>query len=591
MLKIREKLGDISDIVVLLSRRDPGNSIIRMGQMRKVELVLLDQGTCAIADPERYSKYDGRALTYTPAAISANAITSPERDKERACYVNAIYKGSEEDFTGRMQHIVSPGDFLSQGVEGVVTRNRLLGMPDDHRLPMVNGFIIKTNKAEPPAKKTDPTYDFLHEAVIGLLVGNPMGELIPNFVQTYGYLPCGARGTDVLGMKELCHYTTKEINHLVIEDLGNSARLQEAHRDLTDLSYMLLLLQAYNALSLAHVLYGFVHGDLHSRNIMVRKLSAPMLVPIYDTVVTKSRFMTPISQIPIMGYVSVSEVPVFIDYSLSLATVEADGEHVTISRHDAYLENALSAEGYPVGSADYARYDGWFLLGTVQGLFQDTKRTPGPIMAEVLQFYENNWEDLSPSMALGFLLTLFYVVSRDLTPRDLVYRRAIPTGASPALTQGPVTITGYADVKLEIMSQLHDTRVDMRGAMVEEIQRQLLPVRAPPTHEFPEATNPDVTVATLTELVTSLVRGPFPSSLKTSINFVIAHGRIRRFYVTAAAIINKYALRVQGFTQPYQAYRIALMQREKFLATLPKDLPGEEYIKYWSDNTLVPATI
>lgn len=153
--------------------------------------------------------------------------------------------------------------------------------------------------------------NILFEAAIGMIVGNHLRTLIPNFMYTYGIFQC----LDITSMKdnkvfEWCARKGQD-PYLVLEKIRYGITLDffVKHPGITSTDLLAILYQMFNALYLAQRLWGFVHGDLHVRNWLIREMREPIVVPYYGVEEKATRWI-------VTRY-----VPCIIDYGFSRATI------------------------------------------------------------------------------------------------------------------------------------------------------------------------------------------------------------------------------------------------------------------------------
>lgn len=171
----------------------------------------------------------------------------------------------------------------------------------------INNFAIM--KLQQPSAFKDE--NLLHEVVVGLIMNN-MRNYLPCFMYTYGGIFCGYP-TD-LEMRQsnyssLCN--TNEIHTIIITEYipGNLTLKDFIRNDIhytVDDKLKVLLMIAFS-LEKANKDYEYMHGDLHSQNIMIRTLSSER--PFSFT------FVDADNTIPIT--INTKYVPVIIDYGRS----------------------------------------------------------------------------------------------------------------------------------------------------------------------------------------------------------------------------------------------------------------------------------
>lgn len=172
--------------------------------------------------------------------------------------------------------------------------------------PIDNFAIMKLQ--QPRAYKDE---NLLHEVVVGLIMNN-MRAYLPCFMYTYGGIFCGYP-TDAEMIQNnyssLCN--TNEIHTIIItEYIPGNLTLKEFIKNDTlytvDDKLKVLLMIAFS-LEKANKDYSYMHGDLHSQNIMIRTLGVER--PFSFT------FVDADSSVPMT--INTRYVPIIIDYGRS----------------------------------------------------------------------------------------------------------------------------------------------------------------------------------------------------------------------------------------------------------------------------------
>ena len=117
----------------------------------------------------------------------------------------------------------------------------------------------------------------LHEGVVGLFVGNKIREVIPTFSWTYGFTDCNFPILSMNQIKTACtesvRWNNKDYIGLMTEYIDGplmAKYILDPNLTLTELSC--LILSVLYSIKYAHEMYEYVHWDLHSENIILRKL-------------------------------------------------------------------------------------------------------------------------------------------------------------------------------------------------------------------------------------------------------------------------------------------------------------------------------
>ncbi len=152
--------------------------------------------------------------------------------------------------------------------EGIVARVKL-----SHPIQewSIDNFAIM--KLQQPGAFKDE--NLLHEIVVGLVLNN-MRTYLPCFMYTYGGMFCGYPTESDMKNSDYSNICDGEDIHTVVitENIGGDLSMAEFISDSTynvEDKVKVMLMLAFS-LDEANKNYNFVHGDLHSKNIMIRTL-------------------------------------------------------------------------------------------------------------------------------------------------------------------------------------------------------------------------------------------------------------------------------------------------------------------------------
>jgi len=144
------------------------------------------------------------------------------------------------------------------------------------------------------AQSSEDRYDSLaHEAAVGFLVTNELRRIIPNFTFIYGAFLCqkpNIENGEVISWCPAPKAGEKEptgiygrVGHLVMENATLSISAHTFVRQCSETEFLELYLQIINALRFAHEAADFTHYDLHSGNVLVRRVQPEPLNIRYKT--------------------------------------------------------------------------------------------------------------------------------------------------------------------------------------------------------------------------------------------------------------------------------------------------------------------
>jgi len=135
--------------------------------------------------------------------------------------------------------------------------------------------------AKKEIKRQKENYNLVKESVLGLELLNKCRYFLPNYPYNYGLGFCniGENGT----CKKISGTENMSDPILFQEYIENSVPLSEFVVDPKFSDYIEnIFLQIFNALNILQMMNGlFAHNDLHTNNILIRKLKNKILLPIY----------------------------------------------------------------------------------------------------------------------------------------------------------------------------------------------------------------------------------------------------------------------------------------------------------------------
>uniref|UniRef100_A0A6C0BF45 Protein kinase domain-containing protein n=1 Tax=viral metagenome TaxID=1070528 RepID=A0A6C0BF45_9ZZZZ len=194
-----------------------------------------------------------------------------------------------------------------------------------------NMVVIKCPR-EPAGSK-----ELIHELVVGVAATNKLRMYVPNFSYVLDAFTCS--GTTVNNYTkeviDFCTSDTESVAYVIYENIDNATPLgklaasQMSEIDIAK-NFLKYLMQMALSLNLAEILYGFAHRDLHTENVLLRKVS-------------EDPFYIPYSHMGEIVYVeSPGSIATFIDYGMSHIKVENhNGENIHLGKLDSsgFFEN------------------------------------------------------------------------------------------------------------------------------------------------------------------------------------------------------------------------------------------------------------
>lgn len=174
-----------------------------------------------------------------------------------------------------------------------------------------DNYIVKV------PQKSDYKYDSIpHEAIVGIGCLNEVRKYVPNFAYTYSYGMATLPLDDKIMIDKDKNVLSWNINdknscmrsYIVMENVVNSIELYEFINN-DNINYkdiVICYLQLFNALRVAYDMFNYIHCDLHPDNILVRKFSEPVRVPIRN------------------GEIYTKYVPYIIDYGRNIVLYDRE---------------------------------------------------------------------------------------------------------------------------------------------------------------------------------------------------------------------------------------------------------------------------
>jgi serine/threonine-protein kinase RIO1 len=145
-------------------------------------------------------------------------------------------------------------------------------------------IVEKSNACFAVKTITDPINfeEASHECVIGMELNQLRAMNCPYFMYTYGLYDCGSITFHKKKVTNICGERGQS-KYLFLENISNAISMDDVFQDRSREKYYIpyLLCIAY-ALQVAYNKTGFVHGDLHGANLLLRDKDTIMHLPIED---------------------------------------------------------------------------------------------------------------------------------------------------------------------------------------------------------------------------------------------------------------------------------------------------------------------
>lgn len=196
-------------------------------------------------------------------------------------------------FFRRIRFWIRELDSAGQGGFGKVFTAKPKGARDRDKI-----FLLKFSE-----RKDEEV--LFHEYFIGTIFANRLRKIIPNFSMIFGYIKCSMPASKFGFGREY------EIRPCVVYEYIHPAETMFdfiQKKDRTTEDFFCIFMQICFSLLIANQKYGFVHNDLHSGNIMVKKFKDYIFIPY----IYKGKKI----------YVKTKYLAVYIDYGLARVEIK-----------------------------------------------------------------------------------------------------------------------------------------------------------------------------------------------------------------------------------------------------------------------------
>lgn len=236
--------------------------------------------------------------------------------------------------------------------------------------------------------------DLIHEYFIGTFGTNTLRKYIPNFTYILGLFRCSP--PFIADYSQLNPYqqekynpvaltycqnnnSEKQVYYVLYENITNSISMRDFINTCTVPDFINVLVQVVLSLDLAYTQLNFTHYDLHTANVLIRKLDTPIYIPY------------PVDNKTL--YLKTSYVANIIDYGF--AHIEYNGKHYGHS----FIENGV----YP--DRAHAMYDVFKFMFFC--LLNCLYRTPDPRLI-ISDMHVTNMKNRDLFFNAKYLLPFFY---------------------------------------------------------------------------------------------------------------------------------------------------------------------------------------
>lgn len=197
---------------------------------------------------------------------------NPEAQDATRCIVSSIAylpRAGSEDYN---QHIRSYINGLYRIGEDSVDGYAMLSNFDG-----IEGLFIVKSPQNPDVDNLE------HEAIIGMYALNNLKHQIPNFAYIYGAFKCSPPIIDpnTKEVQSYCINNKNLVNYVIYENITPSIPLSAFIQDCTAQQWLQVYLQVLYAIRIASREYDFTHYDLHTANVLIKRLSTTTRI-MYD---------------------------------------------------------------------------------------------------------------------------------------------------------------------------------------------------------------------------------------------------------------------------------------------------------------------
>lgn len=167
-----------------------------------------------------------------------------------------------------------------QGFRDLIAKTKIWKDPENNKENLV---ILFSNLMKAKQKILTLKYEeneTLHELIVGLKCINPLREIIPTFVWTYGFTTCNL---PIVVDNKLVSTCTQPVAYpkydepakyvgIITEYVEGQSLYEYLDKNISEDKFLSMILTVLYSLKYANESYGFVHWDLHYSNIIMRDL-------------------------------------------------------------------------------------------------------------------------------------------------------------------------------------------------------------------------------------------------------------------------------------------------------------------------------
>jgi hypothetical protein len=352
------------EIRTVQRRKDEDLLVSQVGTVCPVNKLKDDQRRLASLRPEEFKNLL-QSNFYNADVMRAAMCTT-----ESIFYMNPVSMNVLSSNDRVREWIKKPHQIGAESVEGVALASSLDRARDV--------FILK-------APRNNNQDNLAHEAAVGMFGLNPLRGKVPNFAYILGAFKCSP---PILEEKEVVAFcdrkTSTQVNYVIYENIVPSVPMSDYCKNCNITQFLDKFLQVVFALRTAHQSCDFTHYDLHSGNVLVKKI---------DSV----KFSIPYATDKGKEYLQTDSIATIIDYGMC--------HFVYNNKH--YGTYGLSAYGVQ-GDSSFPMHDIYkFLCSCLQVMYEAGNQTTFKEAGKILQFF--NMEE-TPEMIITRQSQYYYAL-------------------------------------------------------------------------------------------------------------------------------------------------------------------------------------
>lgn len=187
-----------------------------------------------------------------------------------ACILSSIY--SQKMTSAYYRHFITELRYLSGNTSG---GNVMFASLKNQSREL---FVLKS-----PKSLSDHD-DLIHEIFVGFYGTNQLRKLIPNFAYVYGYISCSLPFIKNDKVSAWCDPNLRNVTYAIYENIVSDISSTKYMKSITVKEFFIYLLQILYSLKIAYEAIDFTHYDLHSNNVIIKKLNGKRCIKYGDEI-------------------------------------------------------------------------------------------------------------------------------------------------------------------------------------------------------------------------------------------------------------------------------------------------------------------